>query len=61
MQTLINRGSVIQDRWTLVPEATGPEILEVFKGKDLISDANMKSDEFFVKYKGFSPILSLAI
>ena len=36
MQTLINRGSVIQDRWTLVPEATGPEILEVIKGKDLI-------------------------
>ena len=36
MQTLINRGSVIQDSWTLVSEATGPEILDVIKGKDLI-------------------------
>ena len=36
MQTLINRDSVIQDSWTLVQEATGPEILEVIQGKDLI-------------------------
>ena len=36
MQTLISRDSVIQDSWTLVQEATGPEILEVIQGKDLI-------------------------
>ena len=36
MQTLIKEGSVIQDSWTLLYEATGPEALEVFQGKDII-------------------------
>ena len=36
MQTLIKKGSVALDSWTLLREASGPEILEIIEGKDLI-------------------------
>ena len=36
MQTLIKKGSVAQDSWTLLREGSGPEILEIIEGKDLI-------------------------
>jgi len=36
MRKLIKDGSVIDDRWTLLKEATGPEVLQAIPGKNLI-------------------------
>ena len=36
MPTLIKKGSVVQDEWTLLREATSPEVFEVLQGRDII-------------------------
>ena len=36
MQTLIKGGVVFEDTWTLLQEATGPEVLDVTRDKDII-------------------------
>jgi len=36
MQKLIKDGELTTDRWTLLKEATGPEVLKVLLGKNLI-------------------------
>ena len=36
MRKLIKDGAIIDDRWTLLREATGPEVLQAIPGKNLI-------------------------
>lgn len=36
MQKLIKDGEIVQDRWTILKEATGPEVLRVVQGKNFI-------------------------
>ena len=36
MPTLIKKGSVVQDDWMLLREATSPEVFEVLQGRDII-------------------------
>lgn len=36
MPNLIKDGALVQDSWTLIKEATGPEVLSALRGKNLI-------------------------
>ncbi|MCG8415853.1 MAG: DUF934 domain-containing protein, partial [Pseudomonadales bacterium] len=36
MQKLIKDGELVQDRWTILKEATGPEVLRAVPGKNFI-------------------------
>ena len=36
MQSLIKNGALIEDPWTVLTEATGPEVLRVVRGKNFI-------------------------
>ena len=40
MQSLIKSGKVIQDKWTLLQDATGPEILQAVPEKNFIVPLN---------------------
>ena len=40
MQSLIKSGKVIHDRWTLLQDATGPEILQAVPEKNFIVPLN---------------------
>ncbi|MFT4861343.1 MAG: hypothetical protein ACI95C_000550 [Pseudohongiellaceae bacterium] len=36
MPSLIKDGAIVQDTWTLIKEATGPEVLMALRGKNII-------------------------
>lgn len=40
MSKLIKDGGLVADNWTLLKESTGPEVLEVVRGKNLIVPLN---------------------
>ena len=40
MQKLIKDGEIVEDRWTVLKEATGPEVLRAVPGKNFIVPLN---------------------
>ncbi len=54
MPKLIRNGEIVEDRWTLLKEATGPEVLKAVPGKQFIVPLNFWKlySEELLEYQG---------